>query len=52
MAEQIVRAYLLAHGDHPEATRIRDQLDQHRSYWLRGYRGILGMAYLTLVPVA
>jgi cyclopropane fatty-acyl-phospholipid synthase-like methyltransferase len=44
--------WLASHGDHPEATRIRDQLDQHRSYWLRGYRGILGMAYLTLVPVA
>ena len=24
---------------------------EHRSYWLRGYRGILGQAYLTLVPV-
>jgi len=26
-------------------------VDQHRSSWLRGYRGILGMVYLTLVPV-
>lgn len=43
--------WLASHGDHPEAARIREQLDQHRSYWLRGYRGILGMAYLTLVPV-
>jgi hypothetical protein len=31
--------------------RIRKQVDEHRSYWLRGYRGILGQAYLTLVPV-
>jgi cyclopropane fatty-acyl-phospholipid synthase-like methyltransferase len=43
--------WLASHGDHPEASRIREQLDQHRAYWLRGYRGILGMAYLTLVPV-
>jgi SAM-dependent methyltransferase len=42
--------WLASHGDHPEAARIREQLDQHRSYWLRGYRGILGLAYLTLVP--
>jgi SAM-dependent methyltransferase len=44
--------WLASRGDHPEAARIREQLDQHRSYWLRGYRGILGMAYLTLVPVS
>ena len=25
--------------------------DQHRSFWLRGYYGVLGQAYLTLVPV-
>jgi len=43
--------WLAAHGDHPRAASIREQLDQHRSCWLRGYRGILGLAYLTLVPV-
>ena len=42
--------WLAAHGDHARAPSIREQLDQHRSYWLRGYRGILGQAYLTLVP--
>ena len=42
--------WLAAHGDHPRAASIREQLDQHRSCWLRGYRGILGLAYLTLVP--
>ena len=25
-------------------------MDEHRSFWLRGYRGVLGLAYLTLVP--
>ena len=24
---------------------------EHRSSWLRGYRGVMGLAYLTLVPV-
>ena len=43
--------WLATHADHPRAADLREQLDQHRSYWLRGYRGILGMAYLTLVPV-
>jgi len=26
-------------------------VDQHRSFWQRGYYGLLGQAYLTLVPV-
>jgi hypothetical protein len=43
--------WLASHAGHPEAARIRAQVDEHRSYWLRGYRGILGQAYLTLVPV-
>jgi SAM-dependent methyltransferase len=43
--------WLAAHGDHPEAAGLRAQVDQHRSYWLRGYYDLLGMAYLTLVPV-
>ena len=43
--------WLAAHGDHPKAAEIRAEVDQHRSYWLRGYYGLLGMAYLTLVPV-
>ena len=42
--------WLAAHPDHPRATEIRDELDEHRSHWLRGYYGILGMAYLTLIP--
>jgi SAM-dependent methyltransferase len=43
--------WLATHGDHPRAAGLRQRLDEHRSYWLRGYRGILGLAYLTLVPV-
>ena len=43
--------WLAAHPDHPEAAEIRRRLDEHRSYWLRGYRGLLGLAYLTLIPV-
>jgi len=43
--------WLAAHGDHPGAAEIREQVDQHRSYWLRGYYGLLGEAYLTLIPV-
>ena len=42
--------WLAAHGDHPKAAEIREQVDQHRSFWLHGYYGLLGMAYLTLVP--
>ncbi|HEV2253101.1 MAG TPA: methyltransferase [Streptosporangiaceae bacterium] len=43
--------WLAAHPDHPEAAEIRQRVDDHRSYWLRGYRGLLGLAYLTLIPV-
>ena len=43
--------WLAAHAGHQEAARIRAQVDVHRSHWLRGYRGVLGQAYLTLVPV-
>ncbi len=42
--------WLAAHGGHPSAAGIRERLDQHRSYWLRGYYGLLGQACLTLVP--
>jgi len=26
--------------------------DRHRSFWLHGYYGLLGYAYLTLVPAS
>jgi SAM-dependent methyltransferase len=44
--------WLATHGDHPKAAEVRAQVDQHRSFWLRGYYGLLGQAYLTLVPVS
>ncbi|HEY1366164.1 MAG TPA: class I SAM-dependent methyltransferase [Gaiellaceae bacterium] len=40
--------WLHRHGDRPEADEIRARADAHRSEWLRGYRHILGFAYLTL----
>ncbi len=47
-----VEEWLAAHPDHPSAKETRERVDSHRSTWLRGYRGVLGLAYLTLVPVA
>ncbi|MGW2560979.1 SAM-dependent methyltransferase [Streptomyces sp. NPDC001514] len=43
--------WLAAHPDHPQAAEIRERVDRQRSSWLNGYRGVLGIAYLTLVPV-
>ena len=44
--------WLAAHGDHPKAAEIRAQVDLHRSFWLRGYYGLLGQVYLTLIPAS
>ncbi|GAA3391278.1 SAM-dependent methyltransferase [Cryptosporangium minutisporangium] len=46
-----VEEWLAANPDHPEAAELREKADRHRATWLRGYRGFLNMAYLTLVPV-
>ncbi|MFE7211515.1 SAM-dependent methyltransferase [Streptomyces sp. NPDC001698] len=46
-----VEEWLATHPDHPLAKETRDRVDRHRGMWLRGYRGVLGMAYLTLIPV-
>ena len=40
--------WLLANPGHAEAAAVRDQLDRQRSIWLRGHRGVMGFAYLTL----
>ncbi len=37
---------------HPGADDVRARLDTHRSAWLHGYRGLLGQAYLMLLPEA
>ncbi|MCX3060280.1 SAM-dependent methyltransferase [Streptomyces beihaiensis] len=46
-----VEEWLAAHPDHPLAKETRERVDRHRGMWLRGYRGVMGLAYLTLVPV-
>ncbi|NLU68322.1 class I SAM-dependent methyltransferase [Streptomyces sp. HNM0574] len=46
-----VEAWLAAHPGHPQAEETRARADRHRAAWLRGYRDVLGLAYLTLVPV-
>ncbi|MGW7367254.1 SAM-dependent methyltransferase [Streptomyces sp. NPDC054841] len=43
--------WLATHDGHPAAAETRDRVDRHRARWLRGYRGVLGLAYLTLIPV-
>ncbi|MFV0132068.1 SAM-dependent methyltransferase [Streptomyces sp. HMX87] len=43
--------WLAEHPDHPQAEETRERVDRHRDMWLRGYRGVIGLAYLTLVPV-
>ncbi|WP_026925137.1 SAM-dependent methyltransferase [Glycomyces arizonensis] len=40
--------WLLAHPGAPGADGIREQADEHRGWWLRGHRRLLGFAYLTL----
>lgn len=46
-----VEEWLAAHPDHPLAEETRERVDSHRGTWLRGYHGVMGLAYLTLVPV-
>ncbi|WP_175409631.1 cyclopropane-fatty-acyl-phospholipid synthase family protein [Streptomyces sp. TRM64462] len=46
-----VELWLAAHPQHPAAAETRARVDGQRSTWLNGYRDLLGMAYLTLVPV-
>lgn len=42
--------WLEAHpADHPDAPEVREQLQGQRTRYLEGYRGVLGMAYLTLI---
>ncbi|MGH3025146.1 MAG: SAM-dependent methyltransferase [Gaiellaceae bacterium] len=42
--------WLLEHGhDHPDAAEVREMSRRARDGYLRGYRGILGLAYLELV---
>jgi cyclopropane fatty-acyl-phospholipid synthase-like methyltransferase len=45
-----VEVWLARHGDHPDAEAARDRADRHRAAWTH-YRRVLGLAYLTLIPV-
>ncbi|MFF7314446.1 methyltransferase [Streptomyces sp. NPDC008137] len=46
-----VEVWLAEHPGHPLAAETRERADRHRARWLT-YRGVLGLAYLTLVPAA
>jgi SAM-dependent methyltransferase len=46
-----VEEWLAGHRDHPQAGETRKKADDRLSVWLRGSRGCLGLAYLTLIPV-
>ena len=37
---------------HPDDTEVRERADRQREWRLKGWRGVLGMAYLTLVVPA
>nr|WP_296071420.1 class I SAM-dependent methyltransferase [uncultured Actinoplanes sp.] len=46
-----VEDWLLANAGHPDAASVREKLDAQRDVWLKGHRGLLGFAYLTLGPL-
>jgi len=43
--------WLAANAGNPEAAEVAAGVERHRRSYLRGYRGLMGQAYLTLVPV-
>ena len=44
--------WLALHGpDHPDAAEVRARAQAQRDAYFRGYRGILGLAYLQLIAV-
>jgi len=46
-----VEEWLTGHPDHPQAAEVRAKADERLKIWLRGSRGCLGVAYLTLIPM-
>ncbi|WP_104483331.1 class I SAM-dependent methyltransferase [Actinokineospora auranticolor] len=40
--------WLSTHQGHPAFDEVKAKADTHRSFWLHGWRTVLGMAYLTL----
>lgn len=43
-----VEDWLWRNPGHPDAAELRRAVDAHRDGWLRGYRGVMGFAYLVL----
>lgn len=43
--------WLVSHPNHPDVPSMARELDEARSIWLRGHRNVMGLAYLTLLPV-
>jgi len=46
-----VEEWLAGHQDHPLAAETQKMADDHLAIWLRGSRNVMGLAYLTLIPV-
>jgi SAM-dependent methyltransferase len=46
-----VEEWLAGHPEHPRTAETRRKADDRLSIWLRGSRGCLGFAYLTLIPL-
>jgi SAM-dependent methyltransferase len=46
-----VEEWLTGHPGHPEAAEVLRKADERLRIWLRGSRGTLGVAYLTLIPM-
>jgi hypothetical protein len=44
--------WLRGNSGHPDVGEIRAKADAHRTGWLRGYRNVLGFAYLTLARLS
>jgi hypothetical protein len=44
-----LEVWLAQNPGHPSAAGTRERLDRHRAQWMT-YRGVLGIAYLTLIP--
>jgi len=42
-------AYERRLAEHPDDTAVRERADRQRTWRLKGWRGVLGMVYLTLV---
>lgn len=46
-----VDEWILSNAEDLESVTLRERLDKQRDSWLKGHRGVLGFAYLTLGPL-